>query len=257
MGEDQTVGHLFGPSAWGPLARGLRAYHEGDHEASLVVHADDGEAESMPVSVFFRSAATELREVDREALARARGRVLDGGAGPGSLTLLLQRQGLDVTALEVIPEAVEIMRERGVQKAMVGRLEDQAASRSFDTILLLMNGTALAGTLAGLPRLLGTLEGLLAPGGQILMDSTDLVGALEEPLAGEEDLEWEDGEYHGEIQYQMEFQGERGSPFPQLFVDPRTLARIAEREGWDAEVVWNGERGEEGEYLAKLIRTGS
>jgi len=254
MGEDHTAGRAFGPDAWDPLARGLMAYHRGDHEATLVVHADDGEAETMPISVFFRSIPGELRDVDREALIRTKGRTLDVGAGTGSLTLLLQEEGLDVTALEVIPQAVEIMRERGVEKILAGRLEDQAEGRAFETILLLMNGTALAGTLAGLPGLLNTLAGLLAPGGQLLLDSTDLLGewegeggAPDEPGA----TDWGEGEYPGELQYQMEFQGARGAPFPQLFVDPRTLTRVAEELDWHIDVVWDGEGGE---YLAVLTR---
>jgi SAM-dependent methyltransferase len=240
--EDNVGRATFGPEAWEPLALGLRAYQEGDRNAVLVVHADDGEAETMPVSAFFRSRPEDLREVDREALDRVRGRTLDGGAGVGSMSLLLQDRGVEVTAVEVIPEAVEIMGERGVMNPLLGRLEDVSGEQPFDTILLLMNGTALAGTLAGLPSLLETLSRLLAPGGQVLLDSTDL-GGIEE---------LDDGpDYPGELQYQLEFQGERGAPFPQLFVDPETLARVAGGEGWRTEILC---REEGGEYLARLTR---
>lgn len=238
---------FFGPEAWSPIAASWKAYQEGDHQAALEVHADDGERETMPVSLFFRGR-DGLRDADREAMARVRGRVLDGGAGVGSLTLILQEDGFSVTSLEVIPEGVEIMNARGVRDPREGRLEDLPEKGAFDTILLLMNGSALAGTLNGLPAFLRGLEGLLAPGGQLLMDSTDL-------LQGEcWDWEEESGEgeevYPGELHYQMEFQGSRGAPFPQLFLDPGTLRMVAEREGWSAEVVWKGEGGE---YLMRLM----
>lgn len=234
---------LYGPEAWAPLARALVDFWRGNRGATLLVHTDGGETDPMPVSVFFRGRDA-IGRVDREALARARGRVLDGGAGVGSHALLLQEEGLSVTAVEVIPEAVEIMRARGVDDAREGRLEQLVEVAAFDTILLLMNGTALAGTVTGFPGLLRTLERLLAPGGQVLMDSTDLVGRGEEdPETGEE--------YLGELQYQVEYGGAKGAPFPQLFLDPATLSRMAAEEGWATELVL---RGRNGEYLASLTR---
>jgi SAM-dependent methyltransferase len=226
------------------MARAWMAYQDGGHGAALEIHADDGEQETMPVSVFFRGEEG-LRGVDVEALECARGRVLDGGAGVGSTALLLQERGFDVTALEVIPQGVEIMRTRGVKNPIEGRLEDLPKTQEFDTILLLMNGSALAGTLGGLLPFLTELEGLLAPGGQVLMDSTDL-------LHGQG---WDDGEegedYPGDLLYQMEFRAKRGAPFPQLFLDPVTLKRMAEPEGWMVDIL---RQEEEGEYLARLTR---
>lgn len=220
----------FGPGAWRPLARAWVAFHQGDRKAVLEVHTDDGGSEPMPVAVFFREEE-DLRGPDREALRLARGRVLDVGAGVGSIALLLQRRGLPVTALEVVPQGVEIMRARGVRDPREGRIEDLSGEEDFDTVLLLMNGTALAGTLSGLPVLLEALKAVLAPGGQVLLDSTEL---------GED----------GELQYQLEFGGEKGAPFPQLFLGARRLAEIAQERGWRTEVVWEGG---EGEYLARLF----
>jgi len=203
----------------------------------------------MPVSLFFRTLE-DLREVDRAALSLARGRVLDVGAGVGCLSLILQEGERSVTAVEVIPEAVEIMAKRGVRDAREGRIEDLPRRREFDTLLLLMNGAALAGTMAGLPRLLRTLAGVLAPGGHVLLDSTDV---LEEGGEAAGPQAWEEGEYPGEFQYQMDFQGQRGAPFPQLFVDPGTLRKAAEEGGWRMELAWQGVQGD---YLARLTRQG-
>ena len=254
--------HFFGPEAWEPLAAGWVAFSEGDEDAVLLVHSDDGEVEPMPISVFFRSEHA-LRRADEEALSRARGRVLDVGAGVGALTLVLQGRGLSVTALEVVPEAIDLMRSRGVKDIILGGLEAVPAGAAFDTALLLMNGTTLAGTLEGFPGLLASLEGLLSPGGQVLLDSTDLTDNRrtedsQEPAPPPQRVSARafsslgaipEG-YPGELQYQMEFRGVRGAPFPQLFLDPDTLMRMAEECGWDAEVVWEEGR----EFLARLVR---
>ncbi len=238
---------FFGPEAWTPLARALVAYAEGDREALLTVHSDLGDPDPMPVSLFFRTEEG-LREADREALALTRGRVLDGGAGVGAITVLLQERGFDVTAVEVIPEALEIMGARGVRDARPGRIEDLPAGGDFDTILLLMNGPALAGTLGALPAFLMALDGLLAPGGQVLLDSTDLLRGVVRPLPPSG---WEVDGYPGELHFQMEFRGERGSPFPQLFLDPATLEDVASQAGFRAEKLWQGKWGD---YLARLTR---
>ena len=238
---------FFGPEAWAPLAQALVAYMGGDRGAELTVHADEGEPEPIPVSLFFRSRR-ELREVDREALSLVRGRVLDAGAGVGPLSLILQESGVDVAAVEVIPEAVEIMAQLGVRDAREGRVQELPPSRDFDTVLALMNGAGLAGTLHGLPALLQALDGLLVPGGQILLNSTDILemegGSLRNPA-------WDEHEYLGEIQYQLEFRGERGAPFPYLFVDPVTLGRVAEEVGWRTDLAWQGRAGE---FLVRLTR---
>lgn len=239
---------VFGPEAWAPLAEALLAFTEGEEGAVLLVHSDEGEPDPMPISLFFRPVHA-LRDVDRAALSEVRGKVLDVGAGVGSISLALQEAGVDVTAVEVIPEAAEIMVERGVLRVWKERIQDLPASGDFDTVLVLMNGASLAGTLKGLSPFLSVVGGLLAPGGQVLLDSTDLLGD-ESPS---EALDWEEGEYPGEVQYQLEFGGKRGAPFPQLFVDAGTLERVANGEGWAMETVWTST---DGEYLARLSLPG-
>jgi hypothetical protein len=59
----------------------------------------------------------------------------------------------------------------------------------------------------------------------------------------------EDGRYPGEIQYQLEFEGEKGPPFPFLFVDADTLSDLAASVGWRTEVLVEQE---DGRYLARL-----
>jgi len=186
--------------------------------------------------------------VDRVAVTLVRGRVLDVGAGVGAVSLALQEAGVSVTAVEVIPEAADIMEKRGVKEVVRGSVLDLPPDPTFDTLLLLMNGVALAGTLAGLSPLLDSLKGFLAPGGQVLLDSTDLLARDPEGIPG---TTGEVGS-SGELQYQIEFEGEKGAPFPQLFLDSATLGTVANEEGWEMEVVWKGEGGE---YLARLTRS--
>jgi SAM-dependent methyltransferase len=238
---------------WVPHGRSLMDYFNGDRSATIVLHSDLGEREEVPVAAWFREPADSGPE--RAALNLCRGRVLDVGAGTGLHALELQARGLEVCAIDVVPEAVEIMRRRGVRDARQADVFGFAGG-PFDTVLVYANGAGLAETLSGLPALITTLDRLVAPGGQILLDSTDLrpedPGAtrLVQDAAGI----WrrEDGRYLGDIQFQIEYRGTKAPPFPQLYVDPDAMADVAAAGGWTCEVV---ERGRGGSYLARLTRS--
>ncbi|MGB3618767.1 MAG: class I SAM-dependent methyltransferase [Catalinimonas sp.] len=184
--------------------------------------------------------------LERTALRACRGRVLDVGAGAGPHALWLQARGLGVTALDTSGGAVAAMRQRGVRDVQHGSIEALGGD-TYDTLLLLMNGAGLAGTLNALPRLLGHLRTLLRPGGQILLDSSDVRYLyVEEDGALSIDL---NDRYHGEMVYQMHYGGESSSPFPWLFVDHDLLSDAALRAGLRTELVTEGAHYD---YLSRL-----
>jgi hypothetical protein len=122
-------------------------------------------------------------------------------------------------------------------------VEDGIPPGSADTILVMMNGTTLAGTLEGLGPFLEGLGRGLTEGGRILIDSTD----PHHPESG-----WDppaDGRAAGELHLQMGFRGEWAPPIPQLFVGPEALAVEARTVGFEMAVVV--EEGD-GRYLAEL-----
>ncbi len=220
----------------------MAAHRAGDTDAVLTIHTDVAEPEEQAVRVFFRTPA-EMPPVEWGALSATRGRVLDLGAGVGAHTLELLDRGLEVVAAEPLPTAAEILEERGAPDVRRGGVEALLPGERFDTVLLLMNGAGLAGSLAGVSALLDGLRAHLAPGGQVLMDSTD-------------PRDWEDsgdGRYPGEIHYQLEFEGEKGPPFPFLYVDAETLTGLAAEVGWKMAVLVEEA---DGRYLARLMVEG-
>jgi SAM-dependent methyltransferase len=215
-----------------------------------MVHTDLWCDESTPVEEFYRPDGHPLPELERTALDLCRGRTLDLGAGAGRHALELQRRGLEVIAVDVSPEAVEVMRERGVTDARCGHLEGLVGER-FDTIILLMHGIGLVGTLRGLAHFFDQAQLHLEENGRIIFDSADL--GLVMPEHFDEGLEdWRAGGlYPGEVEYRLSYGGFEGDPYPWLFVDPLTLADLAQAADFRAEVVARGERGS---YLARLRR---
>ena len=57
--------------------------------------------------------------------------------------------------------------------------------------------------------------------------------------------------YPGEAWIRLEYDGEIGPPFQELYLDAATLAAHAARSGWHCELAFTDERGA---YLARLRR---
>ena len=238
----------------------LAAFHDRGEDCAVSVRSDLGGTEEINVSIFFREEDA-FEDWETIALSHCGRRVLDVGAGVGAHALVLQGRGHPVTALEPLPEAVRIMAERGVKDVREGTVFDLPSALTFDTAILLMNGSMIAETLSGLDRLLRAVGEVLAPGGAFILDSTDLRdapqaaggGAPEGGSEGEPGRapERDDGRYCGELHYQLSVADQVGEIFPQLFVDPETLEERARLGGWEMEVIWSGPGGH---YLARLRR---
>jgi SAM-dependent methyltransferase len=147
-----------------PQGRALLAYIEGDLDATLVIHRDDGVDESMPVSHFFR-VPSEFTEVENRAIHLCTGRVLDAGAGTGLHSLVLQQKGLPVTAIDISPLAVAVMSQQGVKDAQAADAFGFQGG-PFDTILMMGHGIGMVETIEGLDSTSGVRRVALCIGGE-------------------------------------------------------------------------------------------
>ena len=142
------------------------------------------------------------------------------------------------------------MRERGVRDARVGDLS-AVVHESFGTILLLMHGIGLAGTLKGLRTLLARCSEMLGEGGRIVCDSADLSVILPALSHRKEALIKRPVPYLGEVEFRLAYGAVEGSPYRWLFVDATAFERAAGPAGFEFEVAARGPRGA---YLAILRR---
>jgi len=137
------------------------------------IRRDDNYGARESTARYFRSWEA-LPAHHRCLLSHARGRVLDIGAGAGQHALALQERGLEVTAIDISPRAVDLCRERGVRDAQVmDAMRMTVDDASFDTVVILGNNLGIAGTLEGLRALLASLRRIVRPGGQILAEFND------------------------------------------------------------------------------------
>ncbi len=212
------------------------------NSSKLWIHNQYGPKEEMPVDTFFRDV-DEMPALELFAINECNGKVLDIGAGAGSHALLLQDRGVDVTAIDISPLAVQVMRQRGVKKAFEADIYTFSPGK-FDTLLLLMNGVGIAGDLDGLKILLTHLKSLLNPRGQILFDSSDINYLYEGNLPKDK--------YYGEIAYQYQYKHLHTDWFKWLYIDEQTLTVIANEVGFDVSVLVEDEYDQ---YLVRLTQS--
>lgn len=229
-----------------PMGTAIADYHRRGRAGTLRVFSSQFDEDEIPVEQLFRSYR-EMPAIEQQALTLATGRILDVGAGSGCHALALQEMGKEVTAIDISELSVEVMQERGVKDARATDLYDARFAEQFDTILLLMNGSGIIGSIEGMERFFLRMKLLLKPGGCVYMDSSDLKYLFEE----------EDGsflidiadDYYGLVDFRMQYKQVKGDVFDWLYIDFDTLAYYAEQYGFSAEMVCQGEHYD---YLAKL-----
>ena len=237
--ELQTMKDLFGQA--------ILDYQTNNSPEDLITETTISEEDEMSVAYLFRSHA-EMPLMEQKALELARGKVLDVGCGAGSHSLYLQnKRNLQVTSIDISTNAIQACTLRGLKNAKVQdvmTLEDE----KYDTILLLMNGAGMCGKLKYIPNFLLKLKSLLSPGGQILLDSSDIIYMFDDDEDGGKWIPTAN-HYYGEIVFNISYKGEKEKPFDWMFIDYNTLQNAALDNGLQCQLILEGEHYD---YLAKL-----
>lgn len=231
-----------------PMGQAIMDYYKNGRAARLRVFSSQFEEDEIPVRKLFRTER-EMPLIERTALQLAEGNILDAGAGSGCHSLLLQQMGKKVTAIDISPLSVEVMALRGVQDARQINLLDEGFCGSYDTVLMLMNGSGIVGKLENLPFFFQRMKQILCPGGSILMDSSDLRYLFEEE-DGSFTIDLAAG-YYGEVDFSMQYRQCKGECFDWLYIDFQTLSYYAAENGFRAELV---QEGSHYDYLARLTQ---
>ncbi len=221
----------------------LLDYYKDNYTVDIVVKSSIAEDDIIPLPYLFRTKK-QLPKIEKKALDLCYGNVLDVGAGSGCHSLILQEKGLTVKAIDTSKGAVEVMK---LQEINAAEIDFYVVTDQFDTLLFLMNGVGIAGTLDELPKFLKKAKSLLKDKGQILLDSSDIAYMFKE----EDGSTWVDlnSTYYGEVTYQMEYKNYSSPKFNWLFIDFKRLKETAIACGLKCELVCKGSHYD---YLAKL-----
>jgi hypothetical protein len=107
----------------------------------------------------------------------------------------------------------------------------------------MMNGIGLCGDMEGLERFLEYLKKLVVPGGQIIFDSSDIAYLYKSD-------DFISSNYYGEISYRYEYQSVKGNWFKWLYVDFNSLEQIANKLGWDCELIFEDDMDQ---FLVRMV----
>lgn len=222
------------------FGQALYDYYKGRQIAPLLLHTSFSTPDELDLEVFFFND-DQFTSLEKYALEQCKGKVLDIGAAAGRHSKYLQVKGIDVTGLDTSPNCVKLMREIGIHKVLHQNIFDLKDSR-YDTLLMLMNGIGLVRNLEGLASFLKRMKDHLNKGGQIIMDSSDVSYLKEE-------YNYISEGYIGEVAYCYEYMGMESPWFKWLYVDMKTLTKIAAKEGWCTQIIYENQFDE---YLARL-----
>ena len=215
-------------------------FYEKKLKSKLYVHDQFGPKVEMPISMYFRDEV-EMPELEDTALEHCEGRVLDVGAGAGSHALALQVNGLEVSALEISPAACEVMESRGVKDVICADFFKFNSEKKYDTILLLMNGIGLCGTIENLKTFLKKAKELLNEDGKLVFDSSDTIYMYEHDILPER--------YYGEVECAYSYKNLKTDFFKWLYIDQDKLREVAEELGWEMNVLFEDNHYQ---YLVEL-----
>lgn len=229
------------------FGKAILDYQTNNNPEDIITETSISEADDMSVSYLFRSYK-EMPKLEQKALQLAKGKVLDVGCGAGSHALYLQNERkLEVTAIDISENAIQACQLRGLKNAEVVNVLDLDASEKFDTILLLMNGTGIFGKLNQISAYLQKLKNLLNEGGQILIDSSDIIYMFDQDEDGAYEINASG--YYGELTFSIEYKREKEDEFDWLYLDYNTLQNAALANGLNCELIIEGEHFD---YLARL-----
>lgn len=229
------------------FGKAILDFQTNNNPENIITETSISDEDEMEVSYLFRNY-DEMPQLEKTALNLCKGTILDVGCGAGSHSLYLQNEkNLVVKAIDISETAVRACELRGVKNVeAVDVLE--LSDVKYDTILLLMNGTGIFGTLSEISKYLIKLKSLLAPNGQILIDSSDLIYMFDD---AEDGGKWiPDNGYYGELTFTITYKNETEDSFPWLYLDYNTLQNAAYANGLQCELI---EEGENYDYLARLF----
>lgn len=225
------------------IGEAILSFYEYNDPTDIVVESNIVEKDIIPIKYLFRSFI-DMPELEQIALDLCKGEVLDVGAAAGCHSIELVNKNLNVTPIDLSKSAVKVMKGRGLKAVNTNFYN---VKQKFDTLLFLMNGIGISGTLAELPRFLNHAKSLLKDNGQILLHSSDISylfiekdGTLTINL---------NSNYYGEIKYKMRYKDNETDWFNWLFIDFDLLTEYANKCGLKCELI---KKGEHYDYLARL-----
>jgi SAM-dependent methyltransferase len=216
-----------------------------------VVEREDGLIDLGAASLYF-CEYNDWPVHEREAILRARGRVLDIGCGAGRVSLYLQRRGHPVAAIDNSPLVVKVARLRGVKSVRLLAIGDIGTLKGpFETIVMYGNNFGLFGSMGRARRLLAAMNRITSANATILASVTDPHKTRDPIHLTYQQRNRSRGRMSGQIRMRIRYRQFCGEWFDYLFASAAELREILQKTAWTlADVVASGGPG----YVAVLTK---
>lgn len=161
-------------------------YHRGEYDGSGRYRSHTGATRDGHPEWYFGDSFPPESETALDRVGAADGPVVDAGCGAGSHALALQRDGVDVLATDVSPGALQVARDRGLERAV--RADLRSLPTVADGVLLAGTQFGVGGTLAAFRETLDALAASTTEDARVVGDLKDPIEVAEDRVAGREEL---------------------------------------------------------------------
>jgi SAM-dependent methyltransferase len=222
----------------------MMAQYVGQTPTVEIIERDDNYIDTGSNFGAYFTEYSEWSDLEKQAIEKARGKILDIGCGAGRHSLYLQSKGFDVVGIDNSPGAIKVCKLRGLKRAIVRPIQeiDKFKTGAFDTILMFGNNFGLFGDAENARIILKKMSRITAPDAQII--AATLNPYITENKAHLEYLRFNKrrGRLAGQIKMRIRYGKTVGEWFDYLFVSPDEMRKILEKTDWRIKEILHSER---------------
>lgn len=201
--------------------------------AQEICERDDGFIDTSSGAAAYFDPIEEWPKHEREAIALAKGRVLDIGCGAGRVGLCLKSRGLQTIGIDISPLAVRTCRLRGLKTTkLMGITGIGPKLGMFDTVVMYCNNFGLMANPKRARWLLGRLRKITNPGAIILASTLDPYKTDDPVNLSYQKWNRERGRMGGQIRLRVRYRDCATPWFDYLMVSKAELKSILNGTGW-------------------------
>lgn len=231
--------------------KAIRDYYE-NGEGFEIIERDDGFIAPSGGPELYFSEYEAWSDHQKQALEALEGPVLDVGCGAGRHSLYAQREGHDVTGIDVSPGAVAVSRDRGVETVYecdVADVADEFSPDTFRTVLMLGNNFGLVGTADRAPDVLDALATVTTDDARIVAETRDIYENADDYHREYHAYNEQRGRLPGALRIRARYKTNTTDWFDYLLVSPAEIDEILAETVWTRTETWHGT---EGQYAARI-----
>jgi SAM-dependent methyltransferase len=220
--------------AFGDVLRAALAAQTGQagRQVIQIVERSDGAVRGLPATSWL-AGVESIAGCEQRALERVDGRVLDIGAGAGRMALPLQERGLEVTALDVSPGAVEVCRARGLRSAVCATVDQHAKTDGrYDMFMLFGANLGLLESRDRAPAFLSALAAMARPGAKIVGSIADPYTAEDPLLLSYHEMNRAAGRMAGQMHQRIRYRNVATGWYDYLLCSVAEMEELLAHSGW-------------------------